>query len=307
MIIVNCPSCHSKFRFSEEGLIQCTIKMRCSICQHIFSYTIEPEVSLEKEFERLLSSTPVEDAPAIAERPAAPETIFEEASMEIIETPEEDIPSEPEPKETQAAPESVIREIDSILGTGSQAPEEEEEPVLEETPKKSPLKIALLIICLFVVALSSLWLLRDKIGFFWQAKPDTVQTPIQKGPFFTIDEQKLIYEMLTHDQEGSVLVIKGNLKKISARPVESVMVEARVYDRGGKLIESRLAYAGIVPDTSEFTKQPQKDIDALLTSDPSSPGSTLPANDIPFAVAFFGKPAQEGSSFQVEVKDIRWK
>lgn len=307
MIIVNCPSCHSKFRFSEEGLIQCTIKMRCGICQHIFSYTIEPEVSLEKEFERLLSSTPAEDAPAIAEPPAAPGTVFEEASMEIIETPEEDILPEPEPKETQAAPESVIREIDSILGTGPQAPEEEEEPVLEETQKKSPLKIALLIICLFVVALSSLWLLRDKIGFFWQSKPDTVQTPIQKGPFFAIDEQKLIYEMLTHDQEGSVLVIKGNLKKISARPVESVMVEARVYDRGGKLIESRLAYAGIVPDTSEFIKQPQKDIDALLTSDPSSPGSTLPANDIPFAVAFFGKPAQEGSSFQVEVKDIRWK
>jgi predicted Zn finger-like uncharacterized protein len=307
VIIVNCPNCHSKFRFSEEGLIQGAIKMRCSICQHIFSYTIEPEVSLEKEFDMLLSSTPVEDAPPITEPPAAPETVFEEASMEIIETPEGDIPSEPEPKETQAAPESVIREIDSILGTGSQAPEEEEEPVLEEPQKKSPLKIALLIICLFVVALSSLWLLRDKIGFFGQAKPDTVQTPIEKGPFFTIDEQKLIYEMLTHEQEGSVLVIKGNLKKISTRPVESVMVEARVYDRGGKLIESRLAYAGIVPDTSEFTKQPQRDIDALLTSDPSSPGSTLPANDIPFAVAFFGKPAQEGSSFQVEVKDIRWK
>jgi hypothetical protein len=307
VIIVNCPSCHSKFRFSEEGLIQGIIKMRCSICQHIFSYTIEPEVSLEKEFDLLLSSAPVEDPSAIAEPPVVPDTVFEEASMEIIETPEEDIPPEPEPKETQAAPESVIREIDSILGAGPQAPEEEEEAIPEEPPKKSPLKIALIIICLFAVALSSLWLFRDKVGFFWQAKPDTIRTPVQKGPFFTIDEQKLIYETLSHEQEGSVLVIKGTLKKISTRPVESVMVEARVYDRGGKLIESRLAYAGIVPDTSEFTKQPQKDIDALLTSDPSSPGSTLPANDIPFAVAFFGKPAQEGSSFQVEVKDIRWK
>jgi hypothetical protein len=281
--------------------------MRCSICQHIFSYTIEPEVSLEKEFDMLLSSTPKEDAPAIAESPAAPETVSEEASMEIIETPEGDMSPEPEPKEEQAAPESVIREIDSILGTGPQTPEEEEEQVDEEPKKKSPLKIVLLIICLFVIALSSLWLLRDKIGFFGQVKPDIVQTPIQKGPFFSIDEKKLIYEMLTHEQEGSVLVIKGNIKKISTRPVESVMVEARVYDKGGKLIESRIAYAGIVPDTSEFIKQPQKDIDALLTSDPSSPGSTLPSNDIPFAVAFFGKPAQEGVSFQVEVKDIRWK
>jgi predicted Zn finger-like uncharacterized protein len=307
VIIINCPSCHSKFRFSGEGLIQDTIKMRCSICQHIFAYTIEPEVSLEKEFDMLLSSSPEEDAPAIAEPPAAQETIFEEVSMEITETPEGDISPEPETKTEQAAPESVIREIDSILGTGSQAPEEEEEPVHEEPQKKSRLKLALLIVCLFVVAVSSLWLLKDKIGFFGQEKLDTAQTPIQKGPFFTIDEHKLIYEMLTHEQEGGVLVIKGTIKKISTRPVESVMVEARVYDKGGKLIESRLAYAGIVPDTSEFTKQPQKDIEALLTSDPSSPGSTLPADDIPFAVAFFGKPAQEGSSFQVEVKDIRWK
>jgi predicted Zn finger-like uncharacterized protein len=308
VIIVNCPNCHSKFRFSEKGLPQVTMKMRCSICQHIFSYTIEPEVSLEKEFDMLLSSTPEADAPTITAEPsAAQETVFEETPMEIIETPEGDIPPEPGPIESQAAPESVIREIDSILGTGSQAPEEAEEPVLEEKPKKSPLKIALLVICLFVVALSSLWLFRDKISFFGQAKPDIAQTPLQKGPAFTIDEQKLLYEMLNHEQEGSVLVIKGTLKKISTRPVESVMVEARVYDKGGKLIESRLAYAGIVPETSEFTKQPQKDIDALLTSDPSAPGSTLPTSDIPFAVAFFGKPAQEGSSFQIEVKDIRWK
>ncbi|MGO9145791.1 MAG: zinc-ribbon domain-containing protein [Desulfomonilia bacterium] len=302
MVIVNCPSCHSKFRFSQEGLTQGTIKMRCSVCQHVFSYTMESDVSLEKEFDILLSSKPVEAAPAVDESLSAQESVLEEASMEISETP-------PESKSegSQAATESVIREIDSILGTGSDAAETEEESEPQETEKKSHLKIAVLIICLIVAACASLWLLRDKIPFFHEAKQESPQATLLKGPFFSIDEHGLTYEMLTHEQEGSVLVIKGNLRKITAKPVESVMVEARVYDKTGKLIESRLAYAGIVPDTSEFTKQPQKDIDALLTSDPASPGSTLPSSDIPFAVAFFGKPAQEVSSFQVEVKDIRWK
>ncbi len=308
MIIVNCPSCHSKFRFSEEGLSQNTIKMRCSICQHIFSYTIESEVSLEKEFDMLLSSDPVRDSSTQAQAPPSESGVFDESFTEITETPADEIPQEtPAPQESEAAPESVIREIDSILGTGGEAAEEEEEIIPEEPRKRSALKIAVLVICLIVAALASLWLLRDKIPFLRQAKHELAQTPIQKGPFFAIEEQNLVYEMLTHEQEGSVLVIKGNLKKISERSVESVMVEARVYDNGGNLIESRLAYAGIIPDTSEFTRQPPRDIDALLTSDPASPGSTLPSSDIPFAVAFFGKPAQMGSSFQVEVKDIRWK
>ena len=304
MVIVNCPSCHSKFRFSQEGLTQGTIKMRCSVCQHVFSYTMESDVSLEKEFDILLSSKPVEAAPAVDESLSAQESVLEEASMEISRMR---TPPESKSEGSQAATESVIREIDSILGTGSDAAETEEESEPQETEKKSHLKIAVLIICLIVAACASLWLLRDKIPFFHEAKQESPQATLLKGPFFSIDEHGLTYEMLTHEQEGSVLVIKGNLRKITAKPVESVMVEARVYDKTGKLIESRLAYAGIVPDTSEFTKQPQKDIDALLTSDPASPGSTLPSSDIPFAVAFFGKPAQEVSSFQVEVKDIRWK
>lgn len=308
MIIVNCPSCHSKFRFSEEGLTQSTFKMRCSICQHIFTYTLESEVSLEKEFDMLLSSESVDDSSANTGGPAAKTDAFDESFSEITETPSEEIPLEEQKNEgSQSAPESVIREIDSILGTGTDSADDEEEIIQEETKKRSPLKIAVLIVCLLVAAVSSLWLFREKIPFLGKAKHEIAQTAIQKGPFFSIDEQSLTYEMLTHDQEGSVLVIKGNLKKIAGQSVESVMVEARVYDNGGKLIESRLAYAGIVPDTSEFTKQPPRDIDALLTSDPASPGSTLPSSDIPFAVAFFGKPAQMGSSFQVEVKDIRWK
>ncbi|HPI92919.1 MAG TPA: DUF3426 domain-containing protein [Deltaproteobacteria bacterium] len=302
MIIVHCPNCHSKFRFSHDGLGRNTLKMRCSVCKHVFEYTIEPEVSLDQEFDMLLSSKTM---PEQTPEPEAPGGGFDQ---EIEETTEETTP----PEETQpgepAATESVIREIDSLLGSATEVERELEEPYPEEAEeKKSHLKVAALIVCLLIIAMASLWLFKDKILFFEESRHEATQAAIEKGPFFNIDENLLTYEVLNHEQEGSVLVIKGSLRKITPKPVESVMVEARVYGKDGGLIESRLAYAGIVPDLSEFTKQPQRDIDALLTSDPASPGSTLPSGEIPFAVAFFGKPAQEGASFKVEVKELRWK
>lgn len=169
--------------------------------------------------------------------------------------------------------------------------------------KRGTLKIPILIICLLALGLSSWWLLSDKIAFLNQEKHYTLEPPIPQGPFFAIDKQSLNQERLTHEDGSKVLVIRGNLKKISDRPVKSVMVEARAYDSGGKIIEYRFAYAGMVPDIREYTKQTPKDIDTLLTSDPSLPGSTLTDVKVPFAVAFFGKTAEETSSFQVEVVD----
>ena len=302
MMIIQCPNCHSKFRFSHDGSGRTTYRMRCSICHHIFKHTIEAEVSLDQEFDMLLSSR------TTPEPPPEPEVPFGEEPQEIAETPAEEALPEEAPSREQASTETVIREIDSLLGSAAEEELEFEEALPGEAEeKKSHLKVAVLVICLLVIAMASLWLFKDSILFFQGTEKEQAQAPVEKGPFFTIDEGTLSHEILTHEQEGSVMVIKGSLRKITPKPVESVMVEARIYDQGGALIESRLAYAGIIPDTSEFTRQPQRDIDALLTSDPASPGTALPAGDIPFAVAFYGKPAREGVSFKVEVKELRWK
>ena len=113
--------------------------------------------------------------------------------------------------------------------------------------------------------------------------------------------------MLTNHKEGSVLVIKGVIKKLTSKPLESVMVQARVYGKDNKLIDTRNAYAGIVPDSSELMRQESDDINILLTAEPRTMGALSSSQDIPFAVAFFGKPALEGTSFQVEVKEFRWR
>lgn len=304
MIIVTCPNCHSKYRFSPEGSARSVVKMRCSICAHVFPYTIEPETSLEEEFNSLLSSSQNIDKPAPGEEPSR-----EETAREITETSEEELSPEQEqiPEAPEAPSDSVMREIDSILGAGSEIAGEEDLPAPQEARHRSVFTIALGAIAILSIGMAALWFFQDRLPFLEGMRHKPAQAVLERGPFFAIPEKGLAYEILTHENEGSVLVIRGRIKKITPRPVESILVEARVYDRAGKALESRLAYAGIVPDTSEFTRQAGRDIDALLTSQPASAGPAIPSSDIPFAVAFFGKPAQDGATFKVEVKEFRWK
>jgi hypothetical protein len=160
---------------------------------------------------------------------------------------------------------------------------------------------------LFIGA-GSLWVFQDKIPFFGKSNRIQNQTSLlERGPFFNIEEDSITHEILSHDKEGSVLVIRGKLRKLTPKPVDSILIEARLLDKSGKQLESRLAYAGIIPDSSEFIRQESKDIDALLTSQPATSGSSMPSGNIPFAVAFFGKSIREGVSFQVEVKEFHWK
>ena len=101
-------------------------------------------------------------------------------------------------------------------------------------------------------------------------------------------------------------MIKGVIKKLTSKPLKSVLVEARVYDPAGALMESRSTYAGVVPKSSELM-QKSSDIDLLLTAEPRTLGVLETSPDIPFVVFFFGKPAREGTSFKVEVKEFHWK
>ncbi len=310
MLIITCPNCHSKFRFAYEAATSKTIKMRCSVCAHIFNHAIEPEASLEKEFETLLSSQDMQ-------KPSAEQDFSgEDFSQEITETPfEEEKPAEPaaadsfsesEMKEVQ--PESVMREIDSILGAGSEISGEEVALLIPRKSNKLKFFAIAFIVLVLLIGAGSLLIFKDKVPFLGKSNRLQNQTSLlERGPFFNIEEDSITHELLSNEKEGSVLVIRGKLRKLTPKPVDSILLEARLYDKSGKLLDSRLAYAGIIPDSSEFARQESKDIDALLTSQPATSGSSMPSGNIPFAVAFFGKSTREGAAFQVEVKEFHWK
>ncbi|HHO77022.1 MAG TPA: DUF3426 domain-containing protein [Deltaproteobacteria bacterium] len=303
-MVVTCPNCHSKFKLNKESIVKDYIKMRCSICSHIFTFQPEGEPSLEQEFDSLISSSD-----ETLSQDFDNEEISEGFSAEITETTEdEESHGVSIEKDTDQQPESVIREIDSILGTGEEIGSETDHDVTRtERPKFSFAMAFSVIIIIAIFVAVALWIVRDQIPFLQKTDNEFQQAVLERGPFFSIDEDSVTYEMLSNNQEGTVLVVKGVIRKLTTKPLDSVMVQARIYDKDDKLIDSRSAYAGIIPDSSELMRQKSKDINILLTAEPRSIGALESSPDIPFAVAFFGRPALDGASFQVEVKEFHWR
>jgi len=301
LTVVECPNCGSKFKINKDVLPKEAVKMRCSVCSHVFSYSLSGSTDLDQAFDELLKGTndgELEEKPIVASFTATGEEITESPGEVRLEEGEK-------PAEEEVQPESVIREIDSILGSGDAAPSSEDAPEAEKAPGRGislKYKVALAFLVVLVAG-AGLFLLRG----YLPALGGSSQPALERGPFFSIPDDNVTYEILTNNNEGSVLVVKGIIKKLTAKPLKSVMVEARVYDQRNNLIESRSNYAGIIPESSELSQQNSSDIEVLLTAEPRSLGALSTSSDIPFLVAFFGKAAREGYSIQVEVKEFHWK
>ncbi len=302
--MVECPNCGSKFKINKDVLPKESVKMRCSVCSHVFLYSLPEGTDLEQDFDELLKGT---NDGELEERPLE-ESVTGEMVGEISESPgevEKQGEEEKKPAEEEVQPESVIREIDSILGSGDAAASSEDAPKAEEAPRRGislKVKAALALFAVLVIG-AGLFLFKG----YLPSLGGMGQPILERGPFFSIPDDNVTYELLTNNSEGSVLVVKGVIKKLTSKPLKSVMVEARVYDQRNNLIESRSNYAGIVPESSELSRQNSSDIETLLTAEPRSLGALATSSDIPFLVAFFGKAAREGYSIQVEVKEFHWK
>lgn len=303
MTVVECPSCRSRFKIDKYALPKKTVKMRCSVCSHIFSYSPVEEGVIEQDFDNIIGT-----------RDSQIEEDFSQASLAadltegISESGETKEPEGGEATEIEVQPESVIREIDSILGAGEEVAGENEQISRESSGKRSIFRV-LVPVALIVIVFAGigLWIMKDSLPFFKQTSGAQNQPVLERGPFFSIPDESVTYEMFANSSEGSVLVVKGIIRKLTPKPLKSVMVQARVYDRNSNLIESRNAYAGIIPESAELIRQKGSDIETLLSAEPSTMGVLATSPDIPFAVAFFGRPAREGFSFQVEVKEFHWK
>lgn len=298
MTVVECPACGSKFKINKDILLKETVKMRCSVCAHVFLFSTESEGEPDKDFDLLITTS----EGGLEERPVS-DAVPQDFDSTVADT---DIEEKPDPEEVQ--PESVIREIDSILGAGEEISSGDERlETAKESGKARALKVGIILtLVIIVLAGAVLWVMRDSLPFSGLFGQRTDQPVLEKGPFFSIPEESVTYEILDNDNDGSMLIVKGVIRKLSEKPLKSVMVEARVYDRDNRLLEGRNTYAGIIPESGELVRQKSSEIDSLLTAEPRTLGVLATSADIPFAVAFFGKPAREGASFQVEVREFHW-
>lgn len=292
-MVIECPQCHSKYNLDDEQVTTENIKLRCQICSNVFALSDvldQPSRSgLEQEFESLVSE---QDQDSLIDE--TPEEESDESAG--VSAPIDEI-----------QPESVIREIDSILGAGEEVPEEQdaggEETGVRITRRKTRL-VGLIAAAVALVIYLGYAYTQGMPPF--KAKAE-VQTEPQQVEYLVIPQESVSYEILPHQTEGEVLVFKGLIEKKTTKPIQYILIQARVHDENKTLLEAKDSYAGVVPENSELSALPPDDIDVLLSAQPQNALVVNENNMIPFAVAFFGKAAEKGKYFYVEIKEFDWQ
>ncbi len=296
MMIVECPMCHSKFRLEEGSIDRPEVRLRCSVCSHVFTFKLGEETPLAKEIEEARAAT--EEGQVQASGPN------EEPGTKVAGTGKQ---------EEHIEPGSVIKEIDSILGSGEEAGVSQDvdaASVATQGEEKKKSKKWLWVLLGIVVAIAGgLW-------FAWSVglipgqqrhNKEIGISALERGPYFSIPKESVTYEFINNAKEGQVLVIKGVINKLTGRSIKSVLVEARVFNAKGELLGKSTAYAGIMPDISVLANQGKEDILTLLNAEPIRMNLLNSSVNIPFIIPVFGKPALEGTSFKVEVKKLHWE
>ena len=275
-MVIECPSCQSKFNLDDGQLTRDKVKLRCRICSHVFVYEKSSLNNLEQEFESLLTES-------------------ESAAL---------LKDQPEPNEEHAAAEQEADEQEESSSEETDAPDESSAP----KPKRRGRVILTLIILLLLGGGAG-------GGYFYYTqhftkKPEKLAKPTilsdETAKIMSIDSAALTYELLPRENNETVLIIRGSVKRLSMRPVSSVLLEAKLCDDKGNLLQTKLFYAGIVPQKAEFIGKNAAAIDELLMAAPAAGSPPIAEKEIPFALAFFGETARKAATAQIEVKKIQW-
>jgi predicted Zn finger-like uncharacterized protein len=278
-MIVECESCHAKFKLDDSRVTEKGIKVRCSKCKFIF--TVRKSPPAEEEF-------------AVGKGPER-ELRFDEE--ELARFAEDTGTKAAEAISEQEAYEPTIK-ID--LSDQKTIPFEEEEAFpKEEVIKKGPKKKAIsapvlvgaiigVIICIAVVAYFY-------ILPYFMGPQETMTSNL------TISNLKAYYEQ--NVQVPKIYVIQGVVTNESKKSRRYIQVKGVLFDSKGKPVKQQLAYCGnLIPKADLKTKSPEFIQKAMGTISGLKGENNLvkPRSSIPFMIVFFSLP-QEMTEYSVEI------
>jgi predicted Zn finger-like uncharacterized protein len=275
MIIV-CPKCSSKFKVDDSLLQKQGIRMRCSVCSNIFT--------LEREIPDLVEPE--------SDKPEAENLQKKQNGYDV---------------KYESAP------IDTGLTFSADKQPVADKPAAEKpaiTRKTKPRNLrntltGLFVMIIIIIALILSYSKTGRLNFFdgfgnKSSRQETVYP-------FSIKDTDTAFKYLNIGETGQVLIIKGIVRKNENKPLKSLQVEIRIYDKDSNLLAAKTVYAGRVPLDTDFLLKKEPDIDAILMDGRGSLGVLSQVNEIPFSVAFYGQPILNTSSIQAEVKEYVWQ
>ena len=271
-MIIACPNCSSKFKVDDSLLQKQGIKMRCSVCSNIFTPQRETPDAIEPE-------TAKSEIKGLQDKKSRHSVPYESAPIDTGLTFSEDKPKVPVIEKTVITKKDRPRNTRNTL-TG------------------------LFAMIIIIIALILSYSKGGGLKFFDKNDTSTKQSPVYP---FSIKDTDIAFKYLNTEGQGQILIIKGIVRKNENKPLKTLLVEIRIYDKDNKLLATKLVYAGKVLLDTDFLLKKEPDIDAILMDSSKSLGVLSQVNEIPYSVAFYGQPVLNTSSIQTEVKEYIWQ
>ena len=339
-MIIECKKCNSLFRLDEGLLREDGSKVRCSVCKHVFvSYPpgLEPaEDEKPRSVDQSLGETVTLDSPPVLEEQEG-EPLLEDVEDTDFESTFDD---EAVTKRIQAAPtDRVSGQEDFEEGFRLEMENEEEEEFepepervkpaaekprkLEPKPKpepprrtpqdvsqkakrggrsKAPLLILIILLLLGGGAAAIVYfapeLVPDKLAFLKVAqKREPADPGVVRLRFTSVSGS-----FVQNTKAGQLFVIRGAISNNYAMARSHVLVKGSILDDKGKVVKTKVAYAGNVFTENELQDLTMEQIDQGLRNRAGKGNANVniqPQSSVPFMIVFEELP-DNLSEFTVE-------
>ena len=323
-MIIECGECNSKFNLAENLLKEDGSKVRCSVCKNVFmAYPPEPAImeepspdeSLDEDLEETLAldSPPVlkgkEPEPEVEEMELDFEKAFEEAfdeedvqaisPDEIPDLEEEDdidfaetLDRKPEveegavPKKSKVAAETIIA------------------PPAGKKPRRSRVGLIVLVIIIlllgggFAVYYFAPDLLPDSLPFLKPIKKEAIsETGVRRLSLKSVGGY-----FIESSKAGQLFVINGTVTNHNPKSRSFILIKGSLLDDKGKVVGSKMAYAGNTFKEKQIKEMPLEKINKSLKNrfgEKRINVNVKPQSTVPFMIIFENLP-QNLSEFTVE-------
>jgi len=337
-MLIQCEKCRTIFNLNETLLKEGGSRVRCSLCSHLFlaykpvpraedkdqAAPVVPALHEEEDFGGLIPIGNEKEATALLGKDEAfdveLESVYKDALAEPVPDIEEDTrelfeEKEDIPEETWRKPERdgvegpsmdflPIDALDDQRDAHDQDMELPADTASPEKPSKGGLLTVLLVIILTLLA---------GIAAMTYWKPEMIQpylsflTAPEKAKPSDAGVRLLHFESVAgafvdSDKTGQLFVIRGMVRSEYPKPRSYILVRGSILDNRGKVVESRVSYAGNTFTKEELKALPLEEIQKAMQNRDgmARQNFNLPSGaTIPFMIVFDNLP-DNLSEFAVE-------
>jgi len=331
-MLVQCPSCHTTYRVSNDLITKPNPTFRCSRCKHIFVLRLKSEVRPVSKTTTPPSITPHQDENENRELsfsfpPPEKREAREEKREETPASPMVEEQTSPPPDKEQAPPPTndsfIIPEEGRPPRTGTTTetelqfekdwqrsfpPLEEREPALALDPHEDRPVSTIPYLSLF----GALLLVYSLLTLTHQAQPKTMETFIKAIPWLGssvfknnhlregIVLQSLRSSFQTIPRDRAVFVVSGTAVNHNPVSVREVRIEGHIYNTEGKEIGRQAIWVGNPISPKIMKNLTAQDISILQKLSPQKRFEISPEGSKGFVIVFL-KPNGEIKDFSCRV------